>query len=191
MIRRLPLACQADLENAQRDVKSCRAQGGVILLPTETFYGLAADPKCERAIRRIYELKERPMGMPLPVLVSGWPQLEALCHVPAEHRSWLEQQWPGKLTAVLPLRVPLCAAGENTLAVRIPDHDLLRNLLEEVGPLTGTSANRSGQAATCTVEEALEGLTGSPDLILDGGRTPGGKATKIIRFFGSQRQQVR
>jgi len=191
MIRRLPLCCPDDLRNAVEEARVCRSEGGVILIPTETFYGLGADPACESAIRRIYELKERPQGMPLPVLVSGWTQLEVLCHVPEVHRQWLKQQWPGKLTAILPLRTRLVAAVGDSLAVRIPDHQLLRALLEEVGPLTGTSANRSGQPPTCSTEEALESLKEPPDLILDGGKTAGGKATKIVRFSGSQRERVR
>lgn len=191
MIRRLPLSCPDDLRNAVEETRLCRNEGGVILLPTETFYGLGADPACEGAIRRIYELKERPQGMPLPVLVSGWVQLEALCDVPEVHRQWLERQWPGKLTAILPLRTRLVAAAGADLAVRIPDHQLLRALLEEVGPLTGTSANRSGRSPTCSTEEALESLKGAPDLILDGGKTAGGKATEMIRFSGSHRERVR
>lgn len=191
MTKRLPFDRQSDLEEAVDAVRICLGNKGVILIPTETFYGLAADPADEEAIGRVYALKGRPKGMPLPVLVSGWPQIEGLCRVPEEHRRWLENQWPGKLTAILPLRLPLAASGGETLAVRIPDHELLRTLLEEVGPLTGTSANRSGRPPASSVATALESLSKAPDLILDGGKTAGGTPTKIIRFSGSQRLRVR
>ena len=191
MRRRMPFCHPVDLGRVLPATRACRGSGAVILIPTETFYGLAADPACETAVRRIYELKERPQGMPLPVLVSGWSQLESLCRIPEAHRTWLEKQWPGRLTVILPLRFPVAAADGETLAARIPDHELLRALLEEIGPLTGTSANRSGRLPSCTVEAALESLKGLPELILDGGKTPGGRPTKIVRFSGSQRLRVR
>ena len=172
-------------------VRECLAGGDVILLPTETFYGLAVDPASDPAVRRVYELKGRPAFKALPVLAADWKQVEELCVVPPEHRDWLEARWPGKLTAILPLRFPLAAAGDGTLAIRIPGHPLLRALLEAVGPLTATSANSSGAPPSTRVEAALKDLRGQPELVLDGGETPGGKATEIIRFSGSQRLRVR
>lgn len=186
-MERLDFFSPEDLERVSAAVLSFREAGAVILLPTETFYGLAVDPFSDAGVRKLCCIKGRPQGMPLPVLVSGWPQLEKLCLVPNQHRSWLEEQWPGPLTAILPSRIRMAASKLDTVALRIPDHDLLRSLLERVGPLTGTSANAHQKAPSTTVEAALQSLVMPPDLVLDGGQTPGRRATRIVRFSGSHR----
>lgn len=164
---------------------------GVILLPTETFYGLAVDPASQRAVDRVYALKGRPDHMPLPVLCSDWQQVEDLVVVPEAVRPALRRLWPGPLTVVLRLREQLPASGSSTLAVRVPGHDLVRALLYRTGPLTGTSANRSGAEPAVDADAALRSLDGAPDLVLDGGLCPGGGSTTIVDLTRSPARVLR
>ena len=168
-----------------------RAAGGVVLLPTETYYGLGADPTDAAAVARVFACKGRPGELALPVLVADWQQLEELVVVPDHFRVKLRRMWPGALTVVLPTRRPVAAANGASLAVRIPAHDHLRALLYRVGPLTGTSANRHGQPPASTVDDALASLTAAPDLALDGGSTPGGNATTVVDLGGDEARILR
>lgn len=168
-----------------------RSSGGVILLPTETYYGLGVDPASAAAVDRVRAAKGRPAALALPVLAADWQQLEALVEVPDRYRIKLGRLWPGAITVVLPTRRPLAAGGDGTLAVRIPDHDRLRALLYRVGPLTGTSANAHGQPPATTVAAALGSLLEAPDLVLDGATTPGGDATTLVDLSGAEPRVLR
>lgn len=181
----------SDLERATRASVEVVTNGGVVLLPTETFYGLAGDPFSTEAVSRIFELKDRPPGMPLPVLAGSWSQVEAIAVIPEQHRSWLEGQWPGPVTVVLEARMEIEASGGKTVALRIPGHVLLRRLLCRTGPLTGTSANRHGADSQTTLWAALASIAGEPDLALDGGTTPGGQPTIIVDVTGEQPKTLR
>lgn len=158
------------------------ARGGVAAIPTETFYGLAADPLNERGVSRIFEIKGRDDGKPLPVLFSAREQLERLGI--AATRPTLDRflsLWPAPLTAVLPLRAPIAASrGEATLAVRIPAAEDVRALLSVVGPMTGTSANRSGSAPLAEPDQVARLLGADLDLLVDGGPTLGGQPSTIV-----------
>lgn len=167
------------------------AEGGVLLLPTESFYGLGADPRQSSAVDRVSFLKGRGSEHGLPVLCADWQQLEMLVVVPDRFRVTLSRRWPAALTVVLPARGDVAAAINGTLAVRIPAHDVLRALLYLVGPLTGTSANRHGVAPGVTVEEGLQTLLEEPDLVLDGGKTAGGEASTLVDLTGESPQVLR
>ncbi|HEX9304338.1 MAG TPA: L-threonylcarbamoyladenylate synthase [Thermoanaerobaculia bacterium] len=158
------------------------ARGGVAAVPTETFYGLAADPTNETGVSRVFAIKGRDDGKPLLVLFSDPAQLDAL-GVAAE-RPQLDRFlaiWPAALTVVLPLRSPIAASrGGVTLALRMPAAPRLRELLSAVGPLTGTSANRSGDLPLGD-PDAVERAFGSDlDLVVDGGPTAGGEPSTLI-----------
>jgi L-threonylcarbamoyladenylate synthase len=158
------------------------ARGGVAALPTETFYALAADPTSERGVSRIFEFKGRDDGKPLLVLFSSRRQLEALgvsAHPDLLDR--LFRLWPAPLTVVLPLSAPIPASrGSATLGVRMPAVAAVRRLLDAVGPLTGTSANRSGTPPLSSPDAVEEALGSDIDLIVDGGPTPGGEPSTVI-----------
>ena len=191
-MRRLRFLDGRDVREAAPAVRETVAAGGVVLLPTETFYGLGADPASRAGVTAVYRLKERPGGMPLPVLVPDWDRLEALVTVPPRYRVRLSRTWPAPLTVVLPARRALpAAAGGGTLAVRIPAHDRLRALLYLVGPLTGTSANRHGVPPAVTSDAALAALGAAPDLVLDGGVTPGGEPSTLVDLTGSEPRILR
>lgn len=177
---RLPFAGEGDVRAAADQAVRVVRAGGVVLLPTETFYGLAADPAAVEAVDAVRRLKGRPEAVPLPVLAADWQQVERVAEVPQVHRVRLSRAWPGPVTVVCVARRQLAVCGDGTVAVRIPGHPMLRALLYRTGPVTGTSANGHGRPPATTVEDALESLHGTPDLILDGGATEGGTPSTLV-----------
>ncbi|MDY7096427.1 MAG: Sua5/YciO/YrdC/YwlC family protein [Acidobacteriota bacterium] len=164
-------------------------RGGIIAVPTESSYGLAVDPCNPRAVRAVYELKGRPASAALPVAVAHRDQLESLGIAPdAPGLNHLLALWPAALTAVLPLAPgqTLAAAdgAAGTVAVRIPDHPLLRRLLEELGPLTVTSANRSGEAPVTDPDAAAALLAGWDGAVVDDGALAGGPPSTLVQWRG-------
>jgi L-threonylcarbamoyladenylate synthase len=161
-------------------------RGGVLAVPTESSYGLAADPRNPIGVAAVYRIKGRDVGKPLPVVVADRGQLAGLGIDPdLPILEPLSACWPGPLTAVLPLAraaAPLpAAAGERTLAVRIPGHDGLRRLLAGLGHgLTATSLNRSGGAPVLDPRGAAALLAGEDAMIVDGGILPGGAPSTIV-----------
>jgi L-threonylcarbamoyladenylate synthase len=181
-VRRVPLGDLVESEAEVAGLRDVLAQGGVAAVPTETFYALAADPASEKGVSRIFEIKGRDDGKPLSVLVSSSDDLARL-GVEAAPRL-LDRFfgiWPAPLTVVLRLRAPIAASrGSRTLAVRVPTGETIRRLLDRVGPLTGTSANRSGQPPISDPDELARELGDDLDLLVDGGTTPGGAPSTIV-----------
>lgn len=161
-------------------------QGGVVAFPTETSYGLGASIRNPRALERIYEIKKRPRGKPLLVLVPGISSLELLAaHVPEVVRILAARFWPGPLTLIMRARPGLpraLCAHTGKVGVRVSSHPVAMALVEEVGhPITATSANISGGPAASTAQEVASMLRDPPpDLILDGGRVPGSPPSTIL-----------
>jgi L-threonylcarbamoyladenylate synthase len=181
-LRRISLA---RLEGSAEEIGRLRAllaAGGVAALPTETFYGLGADPKSEDGVRRVVEAKGRDDRKPLPVVFATPEQLAALGV--AAPKALLDRYlalWPAPLTVVLPLKTPIAASrGLATLAVRIPAAADLRTLLEAVGAVTATSANRSDAPALADPDDVARVFEGRVDLLVDGGRTPGRLPSTLI-----------
>ncbi|MBI3809175.1 MAG: threonylcarbamoyl-AMP synthase [Nitrospirae bacterium] len=160
--------------------------GGIIAFPTETFYGLGACPFDTRAVQRIFDLKGRSLQAgPILVLIRSRSDLETLVSeiTPAAERL-MEACWPGPLTLVFRAAAAVPSAltrGTGTIGVRLPAHPDVQQLLEAVGgPLTGTSANRSGRPPVTTAEDVDQDLGGSVDAILNGGATPGGLPSTVV-----------
>jgi L-threonylcarbamoyladenylate synthase len=160
--------------------------GGIIVFPTDTFYGLGACPFDARAVQRIFDLKGRSFqSAPILVLVRSRVDLETLVSeiTPAAERL-MEACWPGPLTLVFraAAAVPsVLTAGTGTIGVRLPAHPDVQRLLEAVGgPLTGTSANCSGQPPATTVEDVDRAFGSGVDAILNGGATPGGLPSTVV-----------
>ncbi len=190
-MRRCAFRDQENLAEVVKAAEASLADGGVLLIPTETFYGLGAMPADRSAEERIYAMKGRPSGLGLSILCATWSQVVDLVVIPESYRRDLILTWPGPLTAVLPSRSGAHGATLATLAVRIPGHGLLRTLLERVGPLTGTSANRHGRPPCTTAESALASLLSPPDLVLDGGTTQGGLASTLVDLSGPESRILR
>ncbi len=164
-------------------IRDLLARGGVLAIPTESSYGLGVDPWNRTGVETIYRIKEREAGKPLPVVIAGRGQLAGLGIDPDLHivKSLLAF-WPAPLTAVLPVARPLPAsAGGRNLAVRVPDHDRLRELLAALGHgLTATSANRSGEEPLLD-PEAVDGLLAGEDaMVVDGGTLAGGPPSTLV-----------
>ncbi len=185
-MRTVPFVDDSDVLPAAEAVANVRAASGIVLIPTETFYGLGADPTDPEAVARIFETKGRPPEMAVPVLAADWQQLEAMVRVPERHRVQLSRIWPAALTVILPTRERLVAGRDSTLAVRIPGHARLRALLYRVGPLTGTSANRHGHHPEVSAAAAVASLVVPPELVLDGGATAGGAPSTLVDLTGEE-----
>jgi L-threonylcarbamoyladenylate synthase len=162
------------------------ARGGVLAVPTESSYGLGVDPRNRTGVETIYRIKGREAGKALPVVVAGRGQLAGLGIDPdLPILIPLSACWPGPLTVVLPLaktgpRIP-AAAGQRTLAVRVPGHAGLRGLLAALGHgLTATSANRSGEPPVLDPDAAAALLAGQDAVVVDGGRLPGGAPSTLV-----------
>jgi L-threonylcarbamoyladenylate synthase len=163
-------------------------RGGVLAIPTESSYGLGADPRSPAGVETVYRIKGREAGKPLPVVVADRAQLGGLGIDPGlPILDALFACWPGPLTAVLPLAQPLPAsAGGNRLAVRVPGHAGLRTLLAELGHgLTATSANRSGGEPILDPAELPELLAGEEAVVVAGGVLPGGPPSTLVAIEGS------
>jgi len=154
--------------------------GGVALLPTDTIYGLHASATNEQAIARIRSMKERGDDKPFVVIASSVEQLKELG---ATIPDALSELWPAPLTAIV-------AAGEKSVAARIPDLTWLRSLLDQTGPLVSTSANRSGEPPITTPEMLASDLRDAVDAVLDAGPREGQPST-IVDFTGNAPRMVR
>lgn len=160
--------------------------GGVIALPTDTVYGIGASLAHRAALQRIFAIKQRPADRILPILLSSPASLERIAlELDERLELLLARYWPGPLTTVVPARQgmpPEVLAPDQTVGARVPNHPVALALIERVGgTMAVTSANRSGQPEAKTSNEVIRQLAGTGlDLVLDGGRTPGGVASTVI-----------
>jgi L-threonylcarbamoyladenylate synthase len=160
-------------------------RGDLIVLPTDTVYGVAAHAFMPAAIAQLYEVKGRPSHKPIPMLLPNPAAVRAVCAaVPPAAWRLAERFWPGALSMVLarsPVVPDEITAGGATVAVRVPDHSLVRAICQSLGaPLAATSANRHGQPSPVTPGEAWDAMGGRVALILDGGLCPGGLASTVL-----------
>jgi L-threonylcarbamoyladenylate synthase len=145
--------------------------GGTIVLPTDTVYGLGTSPA---SIAKLYALKDRPDSVPIAVLVAAIGQADELVTFTETAARIGAALWPGPLTMVLARR-----DGEGTLGVRLPDHEFVTALARSAGPLAVTSANRHGAPTPPNARDAAAALTGTVDLVVDGGPCSGVASTVV------------
>jgi L-threonylcarbamoyladenylate synthase len=156
--------------------------GGVVVLPTDTVYGLAALPTSAAAVERVFALKGRRADVPLAVLCASGPQALDLAEPVDGAVEVAHALWPGPLTLVLPRRDGVdLHLGEphHTIGLRVPAHDLVRAVAEQAGPIAATSANRHGEPTPPTAAGAAASLTAAPDLVVDGGTLEATASTVI------------
>ena len=156
---------------------------GVVAFPTDTVYGIAARVFDRIAVDRLYSIKGREHTKAIAVLLSDTRQLpQVTAQMTPEMERIAKAFWPGPLTIIVPKHpdVPDLVSRSDTLGVRIPDHPIARQLMNLAGPLAVTSANLSGAANTVTADEVRAQLGGMVDLIVDGGRTPGGVPSTVV-----------
>ena len=181
---------------AIRKVTRVLAGNGVIVYPTDTFYGLGADCFSQPALRRIFEIKKRPGSKGLPVLVSDLEMAKGLAaELGPDFQSLASRFWPGPLTIVLkaaPHLPPELVGAGRTIGIRFPAVAWLQDLIRESAvPLVTTSANISGQGEIESAEEVKRVFKGNVDLIVDGGNTHGGKPSTVIDLTGDKPVLVR
>lgn len=159
-------------------------RGRLVIIPTDTVYGIGADAFNADAVAALLAVKGRGRQMPPPVLVSAKSTLEALTSgIPDWARALVEEFWPGPLTLVLHQQTSLqwdLGETRGTVAVRMPDHDVALELLARTGPMAVSSANRTGLPAALDADEAEKMLGERVRVILDAGPTPGPVASTIV-----------
>jgi len=177
----------SDPQAVARALETIR-RGGLIVFPTDTVYGLAADPFNRQAVARLFAVKGRDANKAIAVLVGAAEQLDQVTRSFSESAGRLvERFWPGALTVVVPRHpdLPTELTAYPTVGVRMPDHPFALRLLQATGPLATTSANRSGGPNTVTAQEVQEQLGDQVDLVLDGGPCPGGVPSTVVDCTGS------
>jgi L-threonylcarbamoyladenylate synthase len=171
-------------------------EGGVVAIPTDTLYGLAADPWNSIAVAKVFAIKGRPDDRALPLVAANVDQVEQwLGEMSPMARALAQQFWPGPLTLVMRAPgalAPGVTAGGTTVGVRVPAHAVTRALCAAFErPVTATSANISGQAATDDPEKVAATLVSGLDLLLDSGTTPGGPASTIVDLTHGEMRLIR
>ena len=185
MLAKLPLDIQRQVDSGISILK----RGGIVAFPTDTVYGLGACANLRQAVERVYQVKRRPRSMALPLLLADTLQISEVAE-PVPPIVWLLARnfFPGALTIVLHKSdsVPdIITAGGLTVAVRIPAHPIPVALANGLGmPLVGTSANLSGKPSVLTADEVYAQFGDKIDLIIDGGRCPGGRESTIVDVTG-------
>lgn len=171
-------------------------RGGIAAIPTDTLYGLAADPFSAVAVQRIFTIKDRATERALPLVAASIEQVEThLGALPSVGQRLAERYWPGPLTLVVAAPETIgrdVTGGGATVGVRVPAHAVTRALCEACGvPLTATSANISGQPPTSDPDEVLQRLGNRIDVLVDAGVTPGGPPSTIVDVTGDVPRLIR
>ena len=158
-------------------------RGGLVAFPTDTVYGVGTLVFNGLAVESIYTAKDRPIEKAIPVLIGDTKDMEKVgIDIPEIAYQLASRFWPGPLTIVIPKQptLPESVSATPTVGVRVPDHEVARALLRTAGPMAVTSANISGQPSPSTAEEVFAQLAGRIDLIIDGGKTPGGVPSTVV-----------
>jgi tRNA threonylcarbamoyl adenosine modification protein (Sua5/YciO/YrdC/YwlC family) len=175
-------------EHAIKAAVEAVRKGDLVVLPTDTVYGIGADAFSPQAVTRLLAAKGRGRDMPVPVLVGSWRTARALTdHLSSAAEDLIAAFWPGALTLVVQQSAGLAwdlGDTSGTVAIRMPLHPVALELLAESGPMAVSSANRTGSPAPTTVEEALDQLGESVAVYLDGGPTGGSVASTIVDVTG-------
>jgi L-threonylcarbamoyladenylate synthase len=178
----------SQLFKAANAARRALEQGQCIVLPTDTVYGIGADAFSPQAVQRLLDAKIRGRDMPPPVLIADSSLMRVLAvDVPPSAKDLIERHWPGALTVICRVQPSLrldLGDAEGTIALRVPDHDLAREILRQTGPMAVSSANLSGRPAAVTCDEAVAQLGNSVSVYLDGGRLGGGSSapSTIVDF---------
>jgi L-threonylcarbamoyladenylate synthase len=163
--------------------------GEIVICPTDTVYGLLGNASNKKAVEKIFKIKKRTKGKPIPIFVKDIKIAKKLAFIDREKEKFLKMVWPGKVTVVLKRRnvLPKILSGRTkTIGLRVPDYKLVNNLLLKLNrPLTGTSANISGKPASTKIREVIKQFEKGkikPNLILDAGNLKPSSPSKVINL---------
>ena len=195
-MRRVFVDPDAPQRDALQEAAKWIRNGGVVALPTDTLYGLAADPFLAHAVARVFAVKGRAAGSALPLIAADLNQIRT--HLgplsPAGDRL-AAKFWPGPLTLLVPAPIALArdvTGGTGRVGVRVPAHEIARAICRAVDrPITATSANRSGQPATADPDVVEQTLGADLDFLIDAGTTRGGAPSTIVDVTGPAAPLVR
>ena len=200
MSERLPTRTAEERDAAIEAASLAVQRGELVVVPTDTVYGIGADAFDPDAVRALLSAKGRGRDMPPPVLVSAATTVDALAiRIPGYARALIEAFWPGPLTLVCHQQSSLqwdLGDTRGTVAVRMPDLELTRELLERTGPLAVSSANKTGMPAATDADQAEQMLGDEVAVIVDAGPVgsegpPGGEASTIVDVTGPQGRVLR
>lgn len=173
------------IERAVKIIKD----GGVIICPTDTVYGILTDATNIRAVKKVFEIKKRPKDKAFPIFVKDMKMAKKLAKIDKEQESFLKKAWPGKVTMILEVKKDcnlvksLC---KKTVGLRIPDYDLVNDIIKKVNrPLTGTSANISDKPASTKIKKVLKQFKNEknqPDLVIDAGNLLKSRSSTVIKL---------
>ena len=181
-----------DLESAVRALRS----GGVVAFPTETFYGLAADPRSRQAVKKIFSVKQRRFDQSLPLIAASLEQVvDSVGSMTPLATRLASRAWPGPLTLIIPASPLLCEdvhRSTGSVAVRVPGESLARLFARSAGhAITSTSANVSGEPPASAPDEVAAVFGDLIDVLIDAGRTAGGLPSTIVDATGEEPVLVR
>ena len=195
-MRRVFVDPEAPQRDAIQEAAKWILNGGLVAIPTDTLYGLAADPWSREAVARVFAVKGRAAERALPLIAADGAQVAAhLGSLPPAGQRLADQFWPGPLTLVIAAPLALAAdvsGGSGTVGVRVPADAVARAICAEAGrPITATSANLSGEPATADPDQVERTLGDRIDLLMDTGTTRGGAPSTIVDVTGAEPRLVR
>jgi L-threonylcarbamoyladenylate synthase len=154
-------------------IRDIYQQGGLFVYPTETLYGLGADPFNEKALGKLYSVKQRPREMPVSIAVSSISMMKRFGEVNSNLETIAQHLLPGPVTVLLRALddIPRNLTKDNRIGLRIPDHPIPLNIIESIGPITATSANIHSKPAPQDIKEAMKQLGDGVDLYMDCGES--------------------
>ena len=179
----LSINTEEEQKTALKAAADVLLRGGVAAIPTDTVYGFAALVHDEKAIERLYRIKERSQNKSIAVLLGDAVQAHEVAHeFPAKAQRLADKYWPGALTIIIRKKTGLPAdlTSNDLVGLRIPDHEFTRDLIRLTGPLAVTSANISGQPPAKSIAEFNDELGDLLDIIIDGGPSRGGVPSSVI-----------
>lgn len=166
-----------------REAAKTIISGGVIVYPTETVYGIGANALDEQAIRRVFQIKKRPLSMPIFLAVSSLEMLDMVAELGADDRELLDRLMPGPVSVLVRRKdvVPnVLTAGSPLVGVRFPDHEVALRIIDAAGPITSTSANRTGSPPPVSAEEVSPAIADRVEMVLDGGKCKFGQPSTLL-----------
>lgn len=191
----MAIVLQAQDQGAIAQVAAALRQGQLVVLPTDTVYGVGALAFTAAAVQQLYAVKQRPFAKAIPILLADPEDLDKVVDsVSPLAQALIDRFWPGPLSLVLPKKatLPDVLSPNSGVAVRIPDCAVARAVIRAAGgAIATTSANLSGQPEAVTAAEAVAYLSNAVSLVLDNGRSPGAVASTVIDCLGNQPVIVR